>query len=56
MTVKGHVISISLSRISSCNAAPCVYLSSHDAVASIEVGCIHVHRAALAFGHAPFTT
>lgn len=34
----------------------CVYLCSHDAVATIESWSIHVHWTSLPFGHATFTT
>lgn len=33
-----------------------VYLSSHDAVASVEMWRVHVHRPSFAFDHASFTT
>lgn len=34
----------------------CAHLCAHDAVASIEMWSIHVHRAPFPFGHAPSTT
>lgn len=33
-----------------------LHLSSHDAVPSVELWCIHVHGATFALRHAPSTT
>lgn len=39
-----------------CQVVSHLHLSSHNAVPSVEVGRIHVHGAAFALGHTPFTT